>query len=114
MVVVFGYFYDTAHTEFYTYCHTRSLHGALPIALGSLAAEQRKSLGALADPHQGEAKIGFPRVALGIGRDQRLPHPPGQEGADEGVEDGAPHHVARNGEAAAVDHEDDEIGRANV
>src|SRR3546814_14449580 len=35
----------------------------------------------------------------------------GQEGADEGVEDGAPHHVARNGEAAAVDHEDDVAGQ---
>src|SRR3546814_11723185 len=35
----------------------------------------------------------------------------GQEGADEGVEDGAPHHVARNGEAAAVDNEDDVAGQ---
>src|SRR3546814_10093705 len=81
--------------------------------LVALAAEQRNALGALADPHQGEAKIGFPRVALGIERDQRLPHPPGQEGADEGVEDGAPHHVARNGEAAAVDHEDDVAGQGS-
>src|SRR3546814_11164040 len=33
VVVVFFFFNDTATTESYTYCHTLSLHDALPISM---------------------------------------------------------------------------------
>src|SRR3546814_17850587 len=39
---IFGFFFnDTATTEIYTYCHTLSLHDALPISLGLGAAGRR-------------------------------------------------------------------------
>src|SRR3546814_6786828 len=51
------FFNDTATTELYTYCHTLSLHDALPISLADDRVEHRpgplQDLGLLHDlPHQ--------------------------------------------------------------
>src|SRR3546814_6065164 len=43
VVVVFVFFKDTASTEIYTYCHTLSLHDALPIWWVTKMIEQPKS-----------------------------------------------------------------------
>src|SRR3546814_3095288 len=56
------FFNDTATTEIYTYCHTRSLHDALPVSFG------------LDDPRQSDRADGAEvcGVSVGHGGAQRL------------------------------------------
>src|SRR3546814_13886488 len=44
MIFIIVFFNDTAHTEIYTYCHTLSLHDALPIFLLVERAQRRRHL----------------------------------------------------------------------
>jgi hypothetical protein len=76
-----------------------------------LAAEQADAFGAFAYAHQREAQFGFLGVKVGIQSDERLADAPGQQRADAGIEHRAPHHVARNSEAGAADHENELIGQ---
>src|SRR3546814_19728493 len=48
MFVIFCFFNDTATTEIYTYCHTLSLHDALPIYVdGEIAVAAEELAGAV-------------------------------------------------------------------
>src|SRR3546814_12311362 len=82
MFTVFFVFNDTATTEIYTYCHTLSLHDALPIW-----REQDHAVAAVGDEHQ--------EAQRGEDDDERHPwlHPPesaGVEGECRGARPGGP------------------------
>src|SRR3546814_4439530 len=63
---MFFFFNDTAPTDIYTYCHTLSLHDALPIFLAVIAQLQRQRLaGAIARLGQQRPGAG---QSVGIGR----------------------------------------------
>src|SRR3546814_12823839 len=98
MSVVCCLFIDTATTEIYTYCHTLSLHDALPI-LGDRRVEVEVDE---AEHHVG-AVVPLPRRRLARGVPEAAPVCPVVAVA-EGVERVILAHLARAGE----------IGRAHV
>jgi hypothetical protein len=79
-------------------------------ALLGFAAIERYALGIFTDADQGKAQLRLASVARRIECDQGATDPPGKPGAADSVSERAPHHVARDREAAAADHERD-LGR---
>src|SRR3546814_8600359 len=57
----FLFFNDTATTEIYTYCHTLSLHDALPILVHFAVGERRVCAGGTAPIHRVEFCDGISR-----------------------------------------------------
>ena len=65
-------------------------------ALVALAVIERDALGTFADADEREAQFRFARIELGVEADQRQADAPGQQRADQRVDDRAPDHVAGN------------------
>ena len=66
-----------------------------------LPAMQRDALAGFVDPNEGEAEFRLARISLAIQGNQRPPHEPSQTGADQGIGEGTPDHVTRNGDVVA-------------
>ena len=67
-------------------------------ALAGLAAMQRDRADVVADPHKGRAQLRLAAVALGVEVDQRIADAEAREGAERGVEQRRPDHVAGDGD----------------
>jgi hypothetical protein len=76
------------------------------LSLIGLAAVQGYAFDLFVDAHQGEAKIRFSRVALGIETNQRATHEPTHERCGPGIDERAPHQIAWRGEHAARDRKE--------
>src|SRR3546814_18216817 len=64
------YFNDTATTEIYTYCHTLSLHVALPILIGGRQPDDQQ-VGAIPLAHPArlaQRRSGCEHCTVGLGR----------------------------------------------
>ena len=77
---------------------------AQPGRLVPAAADQRHRLGALAQPHQGEAMVGFGLVAADVDVDQRPADQPGQRPAGQRIDHRHQHQAARHRDAAQAHH----------
>ena len=66
------------------------------LLLGRLAVVERDAFGVLAHAHQGEAEIGLERLLGEVERDQPAADHVGEPGAEEGVDQRHPDHVARD------------------
>ena len=72
-----------------------------------LSAMQRDALAGFVDPNEGEAEFRLARISFAIQCNQRPPDQPGQTGADQGIGEGTPDHVTRNGDVIASHLEHD-------
>ena len=71
------------------------------LGLALLAAVERDALGILTHAHQGEAEVGLEALPLEVERDQPPPDQVCEEGADDGVDQARPGHVAGNRDVEA-------------
>src|SRR3546814_6874651 len=100
------FFNDTATTEFYTYCHTLSLHDALPIAYDGVGGDLELACAGLAIPDLGDAAgvreheldLALASRAQAAGFDGRVADLPGGL-----VDDPCPGHVVEERSPAAGD-----------
>ena len=86
-------------------------HGSEALAeaaeLVGLAAVEGHALGVLAEADEAKAEVGFVSLLVEAQPDQGASDPVGEPGADDGVDESRPHHVARHsdGGATQVDRE---------
>src|SRR6185312_3896923 len=80
-------------------------------ALVALATAECDTFGTFIDAHQREAESRLSRVKFRVHANQRTADPPGQNRSDQGVADGAPHHVTRYSKAYPADDEDEVTGK---
>lgn len=57
---------------------------------------QRDALAGFVDPDEGEAEFRLAGVSFAIQGNQRPSYQPGQAGADQGITEGTPDHIAGN------------------
>ena len=72
-----------------------------------LVAVDADSFGVLVGSHQSGAELGFPRIVVGVERNEPSPDTPAQPGSDAGIEESTPHHVAGHDVVVAVEREHD-------